>query len=194
MSTHAQLESRAISIPGLSITVEESRLICSVFDAVQHVDWPQSGRSLHQDPTPDAVLQSLLTYCYAVGIVASDEIESAAIHDSAVRYLCANHTPKWETIREFRRRHGPFLKSSVAALFKIIANPTDPSSSSSGYYTNDSLERFSRFSPNHTFLTLAAQRLSHAVAADSHALDIWSFQSKVMSCRVPSFPRGFKIH
>jgi hypothetical protein len=58
-------------------------------------------------------------------------------------------------------------------LFRLIAG-ANPSGAEFGSntYGSFSLERMERFSPNHTFFTLAAQRLSRAVAADSHALDV----------------------
>lgn len=164
MSTYEQLQSRLIAVPELNVILESSRLICSVYEAVQSVAWGHS-QPIGIDPTPAPILQSLLTYCYAVGIVGSADIEWAAVNDPAARYLCANHVPAWETIRSYRRRHSEALKSALAGLFKLLAHM--PSET----YGACSLRRMERFSPNFNFHTLAAQRISRAIEADSHALD-----------------------
>jgi hypothetical protein len=164
MNAHEQLESRTVTVPDLNISLSAPRLICSVFEAVQHVTWPKKVRAQDSDTTPDAILQSVLTYCYAIGILASDEIETAAVHDPVIRYLSANYRPKWEAIREFRRRNVKELKESLAVTFKLVtAIPASDSAYSFGL--------FDRFFPNQTFCNLAGQRLSRAVEADSHALD-----------------------
>ena len=166
MSTQNQLDGRSVTVPHLNATLEISRLICSVYDAVQQVNWPASGRSLNADPTPDAVLQSVLTYCYAVGILESTEIAAAAENDPAVEYLCANYRPTAQTIREYRRRHVPYFKMSLVALFRTLAAAAPES------YSSLAFERLVRCSPNYNFPSLAAERLSSAVRADSHALDV----------------------
>lgn len=165
MNTHEQLEGRTVTVPDMNVTVEVSRLICSVFDAVQQTNWPVS-RAHRGDVMPEPVLQSLLVYCYAVGLVASDEIELAAHQDPAVKYLCANHELEASAIRNFRRGHAPFLKSAVANLFKLLANAGQES------YSDFSIRRLERSSHIHGFQSLAAQRIGRAIEADSHALDI----------------------
>jgi hypothetical protein len=165
MNAHEQLEGRAVTVPDMDLTVEASRLICSVFDAVQRTNWPVS-RGHRADATPEPVLQSLVVYCYAVGILASDEIEYAARNDAAVQYLCANYEPDATTIRNFRRGHLPFVKSAMANLFKGLAQVGAES------YYELSMGRLGRYSPNHNFHSLAEKRIARAIAADSHALDV----------------------
>jgi hypothetical protein len=165
MNAHEQLEGRTVTVPDLNVTMDASGLICSVFNAVQQTNWPVS-RALRPEVTPEPVLQSLLTYCYAVGILASEEIESAVWHEPAVNYLCANYEPDAQAIRNFRRRHATFLKGAVANLFKLLASAVDEN------YSDLSMRRLERFSPNQSFLTLASQRIARAIKADSHALDV----------------------
>ena len=166
MSVQHQLDNRTLTVPDVNVTLEISRLICSVYDAVQQANWPASGRSLNADPTPDAILQSVLTYCYAVGILESTEIAAAAENDPAVEYLCANYRPTAQTIRDFRRRHVPYVKMSLVALFRTLATAAPES------YSSLAFERLTRCSPNYNFPRLAAERLASAVKADSHALDV----------------------
>ena len=152
MSSHS-LEGRSITIPDLDWTIDQRRLICAVYDAVQEPQWEVGHRSLETDPTPDRVLQSLLTYCFAVGIVGSEEVAAACRHDPAVRYIGARYAPKWETIRDFRRRQAEPLKHSLATLFQLLSEARCAPAASAD------LQR------------LATERLTRAMQADSHALD-----------------------
>jgi hypothetical protein len=165
MNTHEQMQMRTTSVPDMNVTLEMPRLICAVFDAVQQTNWPLPSRNAPEEATPNNILQSLLTYCYAVGIVGSNEIATAAIQDPAVRYLSANYLPTCEELRFFRRRHNTFLTAALANLFRILAK------SATDTYSSYSLERVGRFSRNHNFQHLAAQRLARAIEMDSHALD-----------------------
>jgi hypothetical protein len=165
-NAHQQVALQTVTVPDLNVTIEATRLICSVYHAIQQVTWRRGTPAPDADPTPDPILQSLLTYSYAVGNVCSDDIEAAAIHDPAARYLCANHTPRSETIREFRRANSASVTASLANLFRTIA-ATIPET-----YSTYSFERLRRFSPNQNFHSLAQQRLARAIQADSHALDI----------------------
>jgi len=163
-NVHQQLALQTVNVPDLNLTLEATRLICSVYQAVQQVTWRRGKPAPDADPTPYAILQSLLTYSYAVGNLCSDDIQAAAIHDPAARYLCANHTPRSETIREFRRHNTASVTASLAHLFKTITAAAPET------YSAYSFER--AFSPNRNFHTLAQQRLARAIQADSHALDI----------------------
>lgn len=148
MSTYEELQGHWVNIPDLHVCLPAPRLICAVYDAVQQEPSPLSPAH-HFDSLSAPILHALLTYCYAVGVYASEEIEFATQHDPALRYLCANHTPKWETIREFRRRNIKPLQSSLTALCCRL-NPAQSS---------------------YSMHRLAAERLSRAIQSDSHALD-----------------------
>jgi len=166
MNAHQELALQSVTVPDLNLTLEATRLICSVYQATSQVNWPPAQSRFISDVTPPAILQSLLTYSYAVGHFSSDEIESAAIHDPATRYLCANYTPRSETIRDFRRQHSASVTASVAQLFKIITAATPQT------YSALSFDRLPVLPPIHSFQSLAQQRLTRAIQADSHALDI----------------------
>jgi hypothetical protein len=49
------------------------------------------------------LLLALITYCYAQGIYASQDIEATMMRDGFFRLLCGGEFPDWHTIRRFRR-------------------------------------------------------------------------------------------
>jgi hypothetical protein len=172
MNAHQQLALQTVTVPDLEVTLEATRLLCSVFQSIQQVDWRATQPIPVGDPTPHAILQTLLTYSYAVGNFSSDEIESAAIHDPATRYLCANYTPRSETIREFRRHNAASVTASLVNLFKAITAAAPQTYCAAAFERFEGLERPNRFAPSHNLFTLAQQRLARAIKADSHALDM----------------------
>ena len=64
-------------------------------------------------------LLALLTYCYAAGIYASEDIESRAADDSMVRYLSGHGTPEWAQLRAFRRQWHAVIQESLAKVFAL---------------------------------------------------------------------------
>jgi hypothetical protein len=131
-----------------------SMLIRMVYESTEHASWASPVPS-PRDNTPDSVLRSVLTWCYAIGIFSSADIEAAASHDPAVRYLCANHRPHWQTVRDFRRRNSPGLKLAVGNLLYLAAR---------------CIQRDELFW--HDLQSEAARRLARAIQADSYALDV----------------------
>lgn len=127
------------------VTVKTDRLIRCVFEAVHQVEWPCHGQN--DDGAPEPVLRTLLTYCYTMGILASEEIESAARHDSTIRYLCANHFPDWQEVRAFRRKNVVWLVEALNHVFGCLT--------SSEFDSRAEAER----------------RLAAAIQADSMAMD-----------------------
>lgn len=141
---------RVLLREGRSASFETRALIGMVFNAVHKSAWPAT-HCPSAERTPDAVLRTLLTFCYATGVVSSEEVALAARQDRAVRYLCANHWPTWEEIRDFRRRNACGLKESLSELFRA-AGPGAPA-------------------PLTGSVLAAEDRLRHAMQADSMALD-----------------------
>jgi hypothetical protein len=135
--------------------IDTTDLMRIVFDAVHDANWPAAMPPLG-DATPEPVLRTVLTYCYASGIFSSAEIETAARHDANVRYLCANDLPNFEEIRRFRRRNISFLRETLARALFTAWNLLNPNR---GRIT---------FLP---FLAEADHRLASAIEADSAAMD-----------------------
>ena len=63
------------------------------------------------------VLLTLLTYCYAIGIYSSTEIELSFTQDLLVRHLCANTYPEAHRIRRFRRNHRRNIQRFLTEVF-----------------------------------------------------------------------------
>lgn len=155
-TTHAALqEAQKVMVrDDFEIVLPASMLIRMVYDATEHPSWVQPVPS-HDDTTPDTVLRSVLTYCYATGIFSSADIEAAAAHDPVVHYLCANHLPRWQTIRDFRRRNMTGLKLAIGNLLYLAA---------CCFQRHDILR--------HEHQSEADRRLGRSIQADSYALDV----------------------
>lgn len=165
MNVYEEIQCQTVTVGSLNVTVEATRLICSVFEAVQQSNWPVGRMSNDSDRVPEPILQSLLTYCYAVGVLSSEEIESEVRDNPAIRYLCANYVPTAASIRNFRRQNVHFLKAALGRLFTLLKyNSTET-------YSTYSLKRLEKAAQSDSFRILAEERVQQAIAADSHALD-----------------------
>lgn len=95
-------------------------LACQALEAATEV----GGRAFkefndQQALTRAKTLLALLTYCYAVGIYASDEIELLAMDDAMARYLSGHIAPEWGRLRAFRRQWHAVLHESLAKVFTL---------------------------------------------------------------------------
>ena len=155
-TTHEALQEvqKVIVREDLELVFPAAMLIRMVYDATEHASWMHPVPSQH-DGTPDTILRSVLTYCYSVGIFSSADIEAAAAHDSVIQYLCANHLPRWETIRDFRRRNMTGLKLAIGNLLYLAAC---------------CFQRHDLFWHEHQ--SEADRRLGRSIQADSYALDV----------------------
>jgi hypothetical protein len=66
------------------------------------------------------MMLSLLTYCYAIGVEASQEIESGIDRDATMRHLSGGAWLTWHDIRRFRRWNRVRLQQALARLFRIV--------------------------------------------------------------------------
>lgn len=110
---------QTLTIGGSSVTLDTNSILQCVFEAVHEVQWARRSLGECAD-IPDPVMRTVLTYSYVVGIVSSEDLEAAAVHEPIVRYLCARHFPDWRVIREFRRRNWPGLVESIALVFRKV--------------------------------------------------------------------------
>lgn len=79
-----------------------------------------NGRSEFVRKPLSRMLLSLLTYCYAVGIFGSQEIESRLARDARIRFLCARTDLSWHTLRRFRRQNRSAVKAALAQVFEFV--------------------------------------------------------------------------
>lgn len=65
---------------------------------------------------PPSMMLTLLTFCYAAGIHASEDVELACQNSAQARYLCGHQFPPSESIRRFRRVHRRVLEACLARV------------------------------------------------------------------------------
>jgi hypothetical protein len=106
----------------LSDWVGRTGLACLVLEAATDAS-AQAFEGLYQNDqaalTRAKTLLALLTYCYAAGICASDEIELQAMDDPMVRYLAGSTPPDWSRLRAFRRQWHAVIHDSLVRLFTL---------------------------------------------------------------------------
>jgi hypothetical protein len=142
----------SISIGASVLTVARRALAQAVFQAAEVGDWPKSTGTESSAPVP--VLRSVLLYCLATNTCASQEIVEASENDSAVKYLCANHSLDWPMVHEFRKRNNLVIRDALAAVFQAVC----------GAAPSLALKRIARLE--------ADVRIRRAVQADSTVLDL----------------------
>ena len=64
------------------------------------------------------MLLTLLTYSYAAGSYASEDIELDCQQDTAARYIAANVRVDQDTLRAFRRANRPWIETCLAWLLE----------------------------------------------------------------------------
>ncbi len=84
---------------------------------------------VHNGPClPPKSMLGVVTYCYAKGLLASQEIERKLWKDNAVRASCANDLPTAKTIRRFRRLNRGMiqicLEKTLRRLRRVLAQIT----------------------------------------------------------------------
>ena len=68
------------------------------------------------------VLLAIIAYCYAAGVLASRDIETAMRDDSSFCALCHNAFPRCETIRSFRRSNRQSIERCLAAVLAVLTH------------------------------------------------------------------------
>jgi hypothetical protein len=96
---------------------DERELVELALDAVQTV----AVQSEFFSPKPfeelsPGMLLTLMTYCYAIGMYDSENIEWAEENDATVRYICARTCPEWQTLRRFRKGNRQWIEQCLAYL------------------------------------------------------------------------------
>lgn len=131
-----------------------------VLDVVASLDLPRAG--LHSAfPNPEGLsvltLLSVLTYSYASGRLASDEIEEACRLDPALGYLCGGRLPSSPTVRRFRR---VYRSQVTQALYRTLCA------------TDSNLPCPPSDTARADLLTEVRRRIESAILADTIALDV----------------------
>ncbi len=66
------------------------------------------------------MLLTLLTYSYAAGTYASEDIEWACQRQGGARYIAGNAQPDQDSIRHFRRANRPWIEECLAWLLERV--------------------------------------------------------------------------
>ncbi len=92
-------------------------LVTMALDSVQ-AEWPEAGGAPAgcSDRLCKPMMLTLLTYCYAAGIYASEDIELAPAHSPQIRYICAGQHPEADTVRQFRRANRAQIERCLARV------------------------------------------------------------------------------
>lgn len=108
--------------------VEECQLIQLVLEAVQQT-LPDGTQAVADVAAPNArMLLTLLTYCYAADVLASEDVEWAAQNDPAVRYIGGSSPPDTNRLRRFRRANRALLEACLTKVLTevLTANRDEP--------------------------------------------------------------------
>ena len=168
---------RGTDLPlALARPLERLDLASSVLDAVGRVN----PRALQPVASPDAgaafqprVLLAILTYCYARGIYASEDVEAFLREDELFRLLCGNEFPDERTLRRFRRHNREALQASLeATCARVLAHPPDRVTGGDGASSaGERLPINDRTVDPRQIAEHAAQRIEQAILMDSMAGD-----------------------
>ncbi|MBI2947463.1 MAG: hypothetical protein HYY23_07445 [Verrucomicrobia bacterium] len=163
----------------LRLWVDENILVNLVLEAVQSVCEPGIDSRGKSEPLPEGrprVFLTLLTYSYAVGIYASDEIEDRIATEPALRYLSAGARPSWHDLRRFRRQNREIIRGALTRVLRIarefrlwsIAKMLDIDSAWCGRLA---AVRTAEYKQTMLVIQAANDRINQAVLRDSMALD-----------------------
>lgn len=98
--------------------------LCIVIDAVELIDTRTAlgnERGTGSEQIPPGMLLALLVYSYATGMFSSRQIERASYENVAVRLLCADTHPDYDTLCTFRRKNGPLLTQAFKQILELSA-------------------------------------------------------------------------
>jgi hypothetical protein len=162
----------------LSAWLEQKTLGCLVLNATRSVNEsdlrPVAPAAAGLAFRPRTLL-ALVTYCYAMAIYGSEEIEDAMRQDATFRHMCAGEFPDWRKVRRFRRENRGVIQHCLIELFRRISRQlaSDPASVPSVL-----LPQLSRSSPalagtltDEQLWDEANQRIERAIFIDSMTLD-----------------------
>lgn len=102
------------SVDDLRGIVGERGLVNLALQSVEHFGADLPLWHVTTDPGfSSRMLLALLTYSYAAGIYASEDIHWACKSDPGARYLCANTWPEERSLRRFRRQWRPLIQACL---------------------------------------------------------------------------------
>jgi transposase len=118
-----QREDRLTLPHDLSEWVEKETLLEWTVGQIEILNWenPQLVKYLETHPQyrPKTLLR-LLSFCYATGVFAAEDIEANCFSDVFCRFICESDPPLAREISRFRRENRGLLKWLLAELLKQV--------------------------------------------------------------------------
>lgn len=109
----------------LSAWLDKRSVVSLVLDAVLSVDEstlrPVAPSTAGFAFRPKTLL-ALLTYCYAVGIYGSEDIEAVMYRDAIFRCFCVNEIPDWKSLKRFRRHNHEAIQQCLEEVCACVAS------------------------------------------------------------------------
>ncbi len=140
-------------------------LVCEILEARHNLEEANrrgetSGQSARRSQLE--VMLTLLTYCYATGILATDEIVRRAENDTMLRYLCGRNQPEAGILRQCRRYHRAEIEGILTDVLGRVWE----------HRTELLAREFHTAEPARPdFQRMARERILDAIQLDSMALD-----------------------
>ncbi len=101
--------------------LEDKELADLVLESVRLVDEgelnPPAGAAASPAFQPRGML-ALLTYCYAIGVYGSQDVELMMREDASLRALCGWDIPDWRQLKRFRRHNRAMLQRALEETFR----------------------------------------------------------------------------
>jgi hypothetical protein len=101
--------------------IEPERLLRWINEEVEALDWEAPGLVEYLRTHPEyrpQVLMRLLTYAYATGVYASEDIAEQGLSDPTLRAISAPHAPRSTEVATFRRENRGLLKWCLEQVLK----------------------------------------------------------------------------
>src|SRR6266404_1075477 len=105
----------------LSEWMDRQELLQALAKPLETIDWQDPNLVAFEKKQPQfrpKMFLTLLTYAYATGLYASDDIAEACYSDEILRSICAGEPPTARDIMAFRRENRGLLQWLLAELFK----------------------------------------------------------------------------
>lgn len=64
------------------------------------------------------VMLAILTYCYAIGVCGSEDVERMLREDASLRAMCGAEIPHWRSLKRFRRHNRAMLQHALEETFR----------------------------------------------------------------------------
>jgi hypothetical protein len=104
-------------------TIDNKALAGLVLEAVRLVEDGELNPPVSGNSTlafqPRAML-TLLTYCYAIGVYGSQDVEQMMYADADFRAMFGMEYPDWQRLRSFRRHNPEVVRRTLEETFKGV--------------------------------------------------------------------------